>query len=447
MGQNYISTVVAQETLLRRTGHPDVPYVIGPGRPSAPTLASPIASITTSGGTANWTETTLPSDGTILGHYLYLNGVKQTAITIGAAARSLAITQLDLDTDYDVEISRYNSTGESPKSNLVSFHTSGTRPPPSGTTLMGVPDNGNPHGFTNWDAWRGYSYGTEDHLVSLGAKILGMTDKNSYNRLVAGTFTAAQLANAMDAALLAFFGRIGAPSRNAAVQYHVAIGNELDRDSTNKRLVAECYKLSRPVVDKYDNASLWIDLTHSNITSPTSPGQLFMSAIPTSGGGALYTYLDGIAGSYYPPGRNDYPNMAPVSYTHQHQPLPSAPSDVVDDFMVVHNTFGITRSAIWEFGIPILVTPPPYSGTAGSQYNDLTKRPSYVESFIHYWMQACIDNGYTAEEALYWDQQSGANKGGSGNNNPDNRFATDNGRLALDTAHAWRRSASTFVPA
>lgn len=447
MPNNYVATVRQQVTVLRRTGHPDLPYGSTPQVPTAPT-ALPVIDITSDGGTFPWSETT---DPLVVAHAVYLNGNK-LPVALGGAARQHILTGLLPNTPYTLRVTRsWAGNVESPVSNQISFTTAGVTPPVEINTLMGVPDNGNNHGYTNWDAWRIYNISQVDGAVSKGAKVVCLTDSGlSYAPSSAGTRSAN--AQALRDFLMSFYGKTGAPNLHTNVEIHWANGNELDINlsptAANLTNFAEMCKAYEDVIADFNLASLWFDgtaLSSRNgdtdqfLDAQTGAGRRVHQMLTASGGGH--------ASSYYAPGRNDYPNMAPSSYTGN-----SDPSFVVDPILELAVARNIPRVAIWEFGMPMLITPPPLFPNPGSVQNNPTRRRTYVQDYINYWFQACLDNNLNPKVALYWDQQSGANKGtpqngGAEGPNPDNRWVNDNTLITPNTATIWREAPASFVPA
>jgi hypothetical protein len=159
-----------------------------------------------------------------------------------------------------------------------------------------------------------------------------------------------------------------------------------------------------------------------------------------SSGRRIYQMLDGLAGSYYPPGCFTYPDIDPGDYT---APT-NSPSAIVDPFMQLHADLGIPRASIWEWGHCLAWNAPPGWPNAGVTYRDDTRRAIYTQEFLNYWYQACLNNNVTPALALYWDQQIGSNKGTTSNTNPDVRFSTDQTRAIPNTATVWRNAVTVF---
>lgn len=296
------------------------------------------------------------------------------------------------------------------------------------TTKMGVPDNGNDHGFTNWDFWRVYNLNasgsaTVASVLGKGAVRVGVTDQDA-------SVTSTSRVATLRTFLTTLYGKTGAPSKNQTLLLDFANGNEIDRadkaiapaarGSATRKAFIDTYAAYKAVTDDFDNASLWFDATANQVRGGASNDVVnadtwdILSDTSTAGI-RLCDLLDGLAGSYYPPGRKDSP-MTAGSYTGN-----SAPSAIIDPYMELHALSGVTRAAIWEFGIPILPS-------------DATKRPTYVAAFADYWLQSCVDNGIEPVGAAYWDQQS------SGAGSPRNLLVDDNPA----TATAWRNAPANF---
>lgn len=310
---------------------------------------------------------------------------------------------------------------------------------PTTTTLMGI-NVDNTSGIPNstWDAIRCYSFTKATSTVTSGTKILAVSDDQGVSAEGGATS-----ANALNTFLLGFYGKTGTPSRNANCQIHWANGNEIDANTVNFTSFANTYELMESVIANYPMASLWLDGTINHMR--TGATENYLSAQATSGR-RVYQMLDGFAGSYYPSGRNNYPNISATSFTTAN----SLPQNIVDLFVSKAIEKGITRMAIWEYGMPLACTPPPQYPNPGSTYRDNNRRRDFVQTFINYWMQACIDNGLVPEVAIYWDHQSpqsGVADGDPGNNNPDNRFITDPVSVSPNTATMWYNAAANFVPA
>jgi hypothetical protein len=152
-------------------------------------------------------------------------------------------------------------------------------------------------------------------------------------------------------------------------------------------------------------------------------------------GRRLYQMVE-LAGSFYPPGRNDYPAMTLSSYTD--------PAFVIDPYIAKALEKGFTKLSIWEFGIPMLWDDPIGWPNAGNLIQNNTKRRDYVQQFMYYFFDTCLANGITPVMAQYWDQQSGANKGTPSNTAPDNRLVNDNTRANPSTATAWRNMVTNY---
>lgn len=322
-------------------------------------------------------------------------------------------------------------------------------------TLMGVSDSGADHGYANWDAWRIYKYSAVASAVSRGAKVVALTDTG------AGSYTGgAAAANALRTFLMGFYGKIGTPSQNATIQIHFANGNEIDNKNPNLLQLANTFELMEAVIADFPLASLWFDATQHQIDIGNTPAIINAAA---SSGRKVYQMLDGLAGSYYPPRRGDYPNITLASYTAAN----STAETVVGLFMNLLASLGAgskpTRMAIWEIGFPAAITPPPpitsgsggaYTGS-GSTLNNAHRRGDYLHDFLFYWFDQCLANGLTPEVACYWDQQTlpqgatyvrGSVSAGT-NGGPDNRWLNDgfnNPGPPWYSATLWRNAPADY---
>lgn len=397
-------------------------------------------------------------------HYeVRLNSGAWAIVPGGVGGRSFTMIGLSPSTAYTLGVSALDATGNR---STVRTGTATTLAGGGGggvvATLMGMSDNGNPHRYSTWDSWRVYDTGTGSGrgtalaCVALGAKKIGLTGGGS-------TTGVASTASGVRSFLNFFYGGPGTPTQHANIETHWANGNELDGDATTAanyfRNLADTFAAVKAVIADYPMASLWMDATQNNINSGSSfansTTNQFLSAVATNGQ-RIGDMLDGLAGSYYPPHRNDYPEMTPASYTQSNM----TPGYIVDRFITAAKTYGITRLSIWEVGIPVLVNDPiirdghtPAYPRPGLDYNDLTRRPTYMQALLTYWFDQCLANNLVPDIALYWDQQvngssTAADKGTPNNNggseNPDNRLVNDNNLVSPDTATVWRNAPATY---
>jgi hypothetical protein len=333
----------------------------------------------------------------------------------------------------------------------VTTHSSGGFVAP----LMGVNKDLTSREYTTWDAVRIYALSdlaSTQTAPAFGAKIVGVTASATYQR---SGFTRVQnIAAHVDAYstwLNDYYGKTGAPSKHANVRCVLAIGNEVDLDNysaAEHKAHANAYKALQAVTDQYDNAMTGIDIVISQLQDngadvTGSSSWAYLDA-RTDANEPLYQFLDVICGSYYPPGRHDYPAMVASSYTSAHRPLPSAPKDIVDYFVSAALATGVTKMAIWEMGMPVLDNPPAYSSNEGNVAQNWATRPQYLEDFIVYWMGQADLHGLETLMATYWSSQKGTPKGGAGNTNPDNRFETD-ATHSPSGATKWRNAPTHYA--
>jgi hypothetical protein len=292
---------------------------------------------------------------------------------------------------------------------------------------MGVPDNGNDHGYSTWDSSRIYTLGAVTPALASQPKAIALTDSGTSPD--GGAASVTRFRNH----LLSFYGKTGTPSLHANIETHIAMDNEIDRNTgLNMTALANTHELMEAMLLDFPKASLWIDLTAFNLRQGTSEQYLMAQA---TSGRRLYQMVE-LAGSFYPPGRNDYPAMTLSSYTD--------PAFVIDPYIAKALEKGFTKLSIWEFGIPMLWDDPIGWPNAGNLIQNNTKRRDYVQQFMYYFFDTCLANGITPVMAQYWDQQSGANKGTPSNTAPDNRLVNDNTRANPSTATAWRNMVTNY---
>lgn len=279
-----------------------------------------------------------------------------------------------------------------------------------------------------WKALRVYRTGSVASAIATGATYIAFTDENGI-LATGGAASVAKFKTLFDQT----WGGPGAPSKNKNVLMPVATLNEGDTDYANGMnftQVADTMELLGALVEQYDNASLWFDFTRYHIG--TGDAAKVMAFKSSSGRtiGSMLAQWGGMAGSYYPTGQDSktygYPTVLPQMYT----VASDTPQTIVDPYITLAEQYGIKRMAMWEYGIPAGINPPPKYASPGSIYSDKNARPNWVKALIEYWMTSCLSHGMDPEASIYWDKQVPISGGGSGtgevgNGNHDDRFTTD----------------------
>lgn len=410
------------------------------GVPTAPsTLTRTAVSDTTV--SYSFTET---ADSSVLRHWRYLDGVRYGA-ALAATATTFQITGLQAGTHHSAYVTRENATGESAPSPVDSFTTTG------GTAVthdvvMGVPNNDEVSGLrlSSWPAARVYDLTQVQSTVTMwGCRVIGLTDKTN------GSNTGLQAtADRLKNFLEGFYYTSGGAPKNTGVEIHWAVGNEIDKDSgfTSGSLppnyietVRLCFNVVHTLngdgTRRYPMASCWVDMTQHQIDPKVgNSGPRFK---------AIAQYLDGMACSMYPPGRDlskkrpDRPDFTPYA-------------EYVDDVMNVmadwHSTYPNCRQfATWETGIPVDHAFWQAGGTINSNgaptaSTNITIRPRYFtggidsagtdwKGLLQYMYDKLDAMGVSMREQIYWNQCS----------NPDipNQLKWDKGKTSPDTETAW----------
>jgi hypothetical protein len=286
--------------------------------------------------------------------------------------------------------------------------------------LIGISIGGSSVGAGKWDTYRVYRFGDVDKAVSYGAKLIAMSD---------GTIDpegGQTSANTLDTKLAAMF------ASHPNIEVHWGNGNEEDSHVTNGTAYLNTVKAMRVVIDKYRaqgrNISFWIDLTAYNVrNNPT----VMATLKPTA------PYLDGIACSFYPPGRT----KTPIEYTDY--------ATFVDPVFTLAKDWGIDRMDLWETGIG-----PDTNTTHTSSTNETATsvkvriygqssltaiavpnlkqvRPTYAAYLARYVYEKGNAVGIPVETQEWWDQQK--NEAGA----PDDILADDPTGTSPTTATTW----------
>lgn len=382
-----------------------------------------------------WSETT---DTSVDKHGLF-EGSTLVQDNISAAARTFHWTVPSGSTHTNLSVKRHNTAGWSLASNTITFtnrNSTVVHDP-----VMGVPRNDEigSLGIATWPAARSYDFpDAQSSVTAWGCRVIGLTASSTSN--TGGQATANALRNFLEGF---YYTSTGAP-KNTGVEIHWAVGNEIDNKSnfTSGSLpsayiatVAACYDVVQTKNGdgsrRYPMASMWVDMTQNQINNHGS-GPRFK---------AIAMYLDGMACSMYPPGRdlsknpplfNPYPDYCDAVFA------------VLDDW---HTTYpNCNQFATWEFGIPIdhafySPTGTKDSNGYGTAQTDYTVRPRYVGGgitaggkdwlgFLQYTYNACDSIGVSMREQIYWNQSSDPTK--------PNKLKWDKQPLTTpDTEHAW----------
>lgn len=297
--------------------------------------------------------------------------------------------------------------------------TYATSTPSASVPVIGVnTQSAEPNYYSTWPVARVYRLShAATAVANYGCQIVAVTDDPNVSRS-GGAAAATQLRNALEAF---YYGSGSAARQN--VEYHFANGNEVDREFTSGSLPAAVVDTWRRMYDvvherkadgtrRYPKASMWVDMTTWQVRT-AGAGQRFKAIAP---------YLDGVAASLYPPGRE----ADPVVFNPYHE--------FVDPVIVMTLDWrasypNVQEFACWEFGIPF-----DHSGDNGEPNvggtTDWTIRPAYVRGFLDYLHRRGRETGLRVREVCYWNEQS----------NPDipNPFKHDRGRSTPDTVTAWR---------
>lgn len=404
------------------------------GVPTAPTglVQTTLADTSWAG---SWSET---ADASVLRHWRYLDGVRYGA-ALSATATSATWSGLTAGTNHTVYVTRENAAGESAPSNALAFKTTGGGGTVQHDPVMGVPDNNqaNTLRIQSWPAARVYDFsGAQGTVTKWGCRVIGLTDSATSPQ--GGQASANAVKNFLEGF---YYTSSGAP-QNSNVEIHFGHGNEIAKDAgytsgTLPPAFIETYRLTRIAIDtlnsdgtkRYPMASLWVDMTAYQIKA-NGAGPRFKAIAP---------YLDGMACSVYPPGRQSQP---PV-FT-PYADYAGLVMDVIEDW---HSTYPNCKAfATWEVGIPIdhanqagqvKVLP---NGEPTAQTN-ITIRPRYLTGgvdsagtdwlgLLQYIYNRCDAMGVAMREQLYWNQQSNVVI-------PNRLLHDQQPRTSPDTETAW----------
>lgn len=370
-----------------------------------------------------------PADATVTKQAIY-KGSTLVVDNIDKLAKSYVWSGLVEDVPVaNVNVRRMNSTGWSVGSNWITF----TPTAPLDFVFapaIGCSNSNKDHGGTlDWDAWRVYSYGAAKTVANrTGAnhpKILGLTDNgNGAGGIVTSYQTTYNFwRDSLDDFYYDGDGSGTRTTPNAVrkdVELHIANGNEYSKDITTGNLsgfIQGCrgiYEATRILnangTRRYPLASSWLDPTNYQEADSLKGGQ------PVSVMDSMYPavpYLDGIAWSMYPPGRNDTFASPTLDWPSFDYDLPRDTTLSINirnqrGFLVscFRRTYEAQHS---EFNTHITTTHPLKiacweTGTGDFPLSE-SIRPYYI---VHGWLAsaAIMAKHYDLEmsEFLYWDQ-------------------------------------------
>lgn len=169
-------------------------------------------------------------------------------------------------------------------------------PPPVSTMLMGVSNSPNTHGgFAKWDVVRVYQFGQAVGVFNeFSPKVIALTDSNT--NLQGGATSATALKNFLET----FYYGTGSDTRKNC-EIHFANGNEYGDKVNNQVAFADTVKRMYDVIHttvggvrRYPKAKMGLDPTHYQEKSGLIAKSITAEVAP---------YLDFLAWSMYPPGR------------------------------------------------------------------------------------------------------------------------------------------------
>jgi hypothetical protein len=399
-----------------------------PARPTS--LVVKPGTLTPTSVTVQWQET---PDLTVDKHTIY-TGNTILRDNLSATATEYTFTGLAPgQTLSNLNVRRSNEAGESSGSNWIDVTT-----PTQQTTfapLMGCSNSSRDHGGTyDWDAWRVYSFSDALERANVtGAshpKVLGVTD--SGNSLARGDiYTSRQSAyNNWSAWLERFYYTDPGAASRQDVELHIANGNEYGDKPTSSTLagfiqgcqgIYDATRITNPDgTRRYPLASAWLDPTHNQehesiLKEEGDPA----GNIPLTLKETIYPvvqYLDGIAWSMYPPGREstsadptfDYPSFDPdLPYNTALPALQRSQRGFLmrcfrRTFDAQYPTtnpyltdFRALKIACWEIGI-------------GDDPDDQTTRPWYaVHAMVASMRKLCEIFSLDMPVICWWDNQVG----------------------------------------
>lgn len=412
------------------------------GAPTAPqSLAS--SAITQTTATLTWVAPTSNGGSTILHYRVYRNNVGIANVTFPTLTYN--VTGLAANTTYDFKVTAVNAAGSSVYSNAAVFTTSAV---PGGIVqdpVIGVNSaEPEPDYYSDWQAKRIYRWSQMNSSATAGTKIIAVTDDPNIS--VTGTSASA---TTWRNALISFYEGSGSSARQD-IEVHIANGNEIDRDWQGTTVVPTSFFTTceliynvvheeiSPGVRRFPKASMWIDLTTWQVTTANVVNR-YRAAAP---------FLDGIAASMYPPGRQSDP-VVWSRYSDYIDPI----FDLAEDWRL--DNPNIKMMGCWEVGSPIdhafdsglpnsggttnwSIRPRYFAGGRASGATGATTiQPmgSNYEGFLNYVLRQCVERQFVCKELIYWNEQS----------NPDipNPFKHDrigvsaNPGPAPDTVTAW----------
>lgn len=425
--------------------------------PTRPTnLVVVPGSINANGFTLQWAASTSAATDSGDKYAIFLgNATTPTIDNINPNATTYVWTGLPTGVQVsNINVKRHNSAGYSPGSNWINATP---RAQIAFAPYMGVSNSDENHGGTNaWESWRVYSYAEAKPIANVtGAahpKALALTDKNAEPTSPNSMYRSYQNAyDSFSAFLEDFYYGAGSAAR-ADVEIHMANGNEYGADVTAGNLagfIQGCrglYEASRILnpngTRRYPLASTWLDPTHfqeaNTINGSGINVPLDQSIYP------VVQYLDGIAWSLYPPGRESSVDDPTWEW-------PSFDGDLARDLTVgnqirlqrcylvrcwrrtyeaqfpVYNPylteFHPLKIACWEIG-------------SGNDPDDQTTRPFWATHIVASFRRLCENYSLEMATAHWWDQQLTQN-GVPQSDNPFSHEQTPTG-TEISTRVAWQ---------
>lgn len=426
--------------------------------PARPTNLA-VSNVSATSATLTWTNPTTGSPATKIGIFLG-NATTPTKDNIDPNAVSYTWTGLQTGVPVqNVNVKRWNAAGWSSGSNWVTFTP---RTPINFAPLIGCSNSDENHGGTNdWDSWRVYNFADALVLANrTGAnhpKALALTDSGTSNRGAIYTSYNTAFNNWRDWLDEFYYSGDGSQTgqiMNAAradVELHIANGNEYGKDITAGNLagfidgcrgIYDATRILNPNGQRrYPLASTWLDPTHNQEgesvvvenggTSSNTTITLKESIYP------VVQYLDGVAWSMYPPGREqtvdvptlDWPSFDPdLPYTLVNPADPRQGATVRSQRGWLTRCFVRTfeaqdpatnpyltafhplRIAVWEIGIGAYTADqtmrPYYSVALIASMRRLCEQFSLDMATMHWWDQQLTDNGVPQSNNILSDETS-----------------------------------------
>ena len=417
-----------------------------PTPPTAPTGLF-VDQITATSARLNWTET---PDPTVTKHQLWRFTSPGTLLVdnIDPTADSFVWTGLTEGVvQNNVNVRRVNPDGTSPASNVVTF----TPTAPSNFVfdpLIGCSNSQETHGGTDdWDSWRVYAFnsGNDGGAITIASRTgathpvrIALTDNgNGAGGIITSYNTAFNLySDWLDEFYYTTPGGSTLHPVRGDVQLAIANGNEYGADVTSGNLagfVNGCrgiYDATRTLNPngsrRYPLAESWIDPTHfqeQNTILDAEDGTNLIDVPLSESAFQATPYLDGIAWSLYPPGRDstladptwEWPIFDPdfardPAIGHQPRlqraylircwmrtyeaqfPTAQAPGSFTGNPYIT--SFHPLKIACWEIG-------------SGNDPDDQTTRPFWAAHIIASCGRLCEQYGLEMADFHWWDNSIG----------------------------------------